>query len=127
MQSATSSAKSTTIFDARIPQKVAQIVLPTDNTALSTRSGTVPASKPMKANASTTEFSTVHQVQKHQTSQGKSAPSALMHIKQSARHHPVAALLQQYVTPGCPVDCGPQWTESHIHAALQRGPHVSAK
>ena len=43
-----------------------------------------------------------------------------------AMNHPTALLLKHYTTQGCSVDCGPDWTTEHIHALLQRGPHVSA-
>jgi hypothetical protein len=44
-----------------------------------------------------------------------------------ALHHRAANLLNSYSINGCPTDCGPPWTHQHILAALQRGPHISAK
>ena len=41
--------------------------------------------------------------------------------------HDAIPLLNAYAKDGCPTDCGPDWTEAHIVAALKRGPHVSAK
>ena len=40
--------------------------------------------------------------------------------------HDAAELLHHYATKGCPVACGEDWTQTHIEAALQRGPHQSA-
>ena len=42
-----------------------------------------------------------------------------------AQKHPAAALLDAY-SDGCPTNCGPDWTQEHIEAALRRGPHPSA-
>ena len=41
--------------------------------------------------------------------------------------HDAIPLLRSYADNGCPVNCGPDWTEEHILAALKRGPHISAK
>ena len=40
--------------------------------------------------------------------------------------HDAAPLLDSYSRVGCPTDCGPQWTASHILAAIKRGAHPSA-
>ena len=40
--------------------------------------------------------------------------------------HDAIPLLQSYASGGCPVDCGPDWSEEHILAMLARGPHRSA-
>eukprot|EP00957_Ditylum_brightwellii_P152173 11585689-Ditylum_brightwellii.AAC.1 len=40
--------------------------------------------------------------------------------------HPAAPLLAQYALEGCPVDCGEDWIQAHIEAAIQHGPHKSA-
>jgi len=45
----------------------------------------------------------------------------------SIQHHPAFASLWKYATEGCPVDCGPSWEKEHLEAAIQRGPHISAK
>ena len=44
-----------------------------------------------------------------------------------ATTHPAYKLLQSYADNGCPVDCGPPWSQEHILLMLKRGPHVSAK
>ena len=41
--------------------------------------------------------------------------------------HDAAELLHHYATHGCPVDCGKDWDQAHIEAALRRGPHQSSK
>ena len=41
--------------------------------------------------------------------------------------HAAIPLLQQYAMNGCPVDCGPDWTQEKILLLLQRGPHQSAR
>ena len=43
-----------------------------------------------------------------------------------ALHHPVAELLLQYATQGCPTNTGRPWTVMRMEAAVMRGPHVSA-
>jgi len=45
----------------------------------------------------------------------------------SIKNHPAYDTLLQYATAGCPVDCGPPWTHEHLVAAVNRGPHLSAK
>jgi len=42
-------------------------------------------------------------------------------------HHPAFDMLFKYATEGCPVDCGESWSREHLEAAIQRGPHISAK
>jgi len=32
-----------------------------------------------------------------------------------------------YATEGCPVDCGESWTSKQQEAAIQQGPHLTAK
>ena len=44
-----------------------------------------------------------------------------------AMSHPAASLLDDYSTQGCPVDCGPDWNQEQILAALAYGSHPSAK
>ena len=50
----------------------------------------------------------------------------LMWPRGIANLHPAAPLLHQYSNYGCPVDCGANWTNEQIIAAIQRGPHISA-
>jgi len=45
----------------------------------------------------------------------------------SIRHHPAFPLLFKYATEGCPVNCGEPWTREHLEAAINRGPHISAR
>jgi len=42
-------------------------------------------------------------------------------------HHPAYATLFRYTTEGCPVNCGEPWSREHLEAAIQQGPHISAK
>ena len=49
----------------------------------------------------------------------------LVRLTSFAKHHPAAALLDAY-SNGCPTNCGPNWSQEHIEAALRRGPHPSA-
>ena len=51
----------------------------------------------------------------------------LMWPRGIANLHPASPLLHQYSIDGCPVDCGTNWTQQQIEAAIQRGPHISAK
>jgi hypothetical protein len=51
----------------------------------------------------------------------------LMWPRGIANLHPASKLLHQYSIDGCPVDCGTNWTQQQIEAAIQRGPHISAK
>ena len=44
-----------------------------------------------------------------------------------ALRHPAAGLLLDYASNGCPVDCGRDWSQEEILAALRRGPHPSAR
>ena len=46
--------------------------------------------------------------------------------RDEARQHAAQRLLDFYATDGCPTDCGPDWTKSHIEAAILKGPHSSA-
>ena len=41
-------------------------------------------------------------------------------------YHPAYETLQKYVTVGCPVKTGRNYTKEKIHAAVMRGPHESA-
>ena len=43
-----------------------------------------------------------------------------------ALNHPVAPLLQEYATHGCPVFPGTPWSLTQMQAAIDCGPHVSA-
>ena len=63
----------------------------------------------------------------HQGVKEEIGKRTLMHPRTYAKDHPAAAMLRDYATQGCPVDCGPDWTEDQIVALLERGPHVSAK
>ena len=40
--------------------------------------------------------------------------------------HPVYEKMLEYVTGGCPVKTGRNWTKEEIHDAVARGAHVSA-
>jgi hypothetical protein len=51
----------------------------------------------------------------------------LMWPRGPALLHSASSRLNMYSTDGCPVDCGPAWTTTHIIAALKRGAHPSAK
>ena len=44
-----------------------------------------------------------------------------------ALEHPASAMLDDYSRRGCPVDCGPDWDEEQLIAALEYGAHPSAK
>ena len=44
-----------------------------------------------------------------------------------ALEHPAAPLLEDYATKGCPVNCGPDWTQAQVEAALRYGSHPSAQ
>ena len=44
-----------------------------------------------------------------------------------ALHHPAADHLLEYATKGCPSLTGQPWTVEQMQAAVDRGPHVSAK
>ena len=46
--------------------------------------------------------------------------------KNLALDHPAAGKLLKYATGGCPANTGKPWTKEMIHAAVERGPHVSA-
>jgi len=50
-----------------------------------------------------------------------------MRLDESIRQHPAFNALYRYAAKGCPVECGPSWTKEHLEAAIQRGPHISAK
>ena len=45
--------------------------------------------------------------------------------RNKALRHPAAAVLLQYATDGCPLDCGLDWTLAQMEAAIQKGPHQS--
>ena len=55
---------------------------------------------------------------------GKS-PS-LVTPRNEALLHAAAKLIDAYSKNGCPADCGPDWTQEHVEAALLKGPHSSA-
>jgi len=44
-----------------------------------------------------------------------------------ALHHPAASTLLRYATRGCPVLSGKPWTREAMQAAIDRGPHISAR
>ena len=44
-----------------------------------------------------------------------------------ANCHPAAKMLKEYSTHGCPIQCGPNWSQHQLIAALKREPHISAK
>ena len=44
-----------------------------------------------------------------------------------ATRHPAFQTLQQYATKGCPAKTGRHWTKEEIHAAVERGNHISAR
>jgi len=50
-----------------------------------------------------------------------------MQLDESIRHHPAFDALFCYATKGCPVDCGPSWSQEHLEAAVLHGPHILAK
>ena len=43
-----------------------------------------------------------------------------------ARAHKFGPTLQDYAVNGVPVDCGADWDQDKIEAAIRRGPHQSA-
>jgi hypothetical protein len=43
-----------------------------------------------------------------------------------ALHHPVANLLKEWATYGCPTKTGKAWSKSQMQEAVDRGPHCSA-
>jgi hypothetical protein len=51
---------------------------------------------------------------------GEMCPSGL------ALFHPVAELLEEWATYGCPTQMGQPWTQELMQAAVDRGPHCSA-
>ena len=55
---------------------------------------------------------------------GKS--TSLVQPRKQALAHPAASLIDAYAKNGCPVDCGPDWSQEHLEAAIRRGPHPSA-
>ena len=56
----------------------------------------------------------------------KDAIGKTMLPRSYALTHPAAPMLKKWALHGCPVDCGPNWPEEHIIAALQKGPHISS-
>ena len=52
---------------------------------------------------------------------------SLMRPRTYALQHPAAPLLLTYDDKGCPVDCGEDWSEERIRAAILHGPHKSAR
>ena len=46
--------------------------------------------------------------------------------RKEALTHKAAPLIQSYATDGCPANCGPNWKQEHIEAAILKGPHSSA-
>jgi len=57
----------------------------------------------------------------------KPVPHHHMMPAPSIKHHPAFEMLLDYASAGCPIDCGPDWSTEHITAAIERGPHLSAK
>ena len=53
--------------------------------------------------------------------------TGLMWPSSYAKSHPAAPLLDSFASQGCPVDCGPDWTEEQLIEALKYGSHPSAK
>jgi hypothetical protein len=51
----------------------------------------------------------------------------LMWPRSYAEFHRATPLLNSYAIDGCPVQCGPDWSEEKILKLLRRGPHRSAK
>ena len=41
--------------------------------------------------------------------------------------HPAGPTLLEYATKGCPVDCGPKWSQERIEKAIAEGPSKSAR
>jgi hypothetical protein len=50
----------------------------------------------------------------------------LMQPRFQALEHAAAPLLLNYATNGCPVDCGPDWTQTQVEDLINRGSHKSA-
>lgn len=50
-----------------------------------------------------------------------------MYPRGPAMKHEAAPLLNYWAEHGCPVDCGEDWSDEWIEAAIRRGPHISAK
>ncbi len=44
-----------------------------------------------------------------------------------ALEHPAADLLEEYAQHGCPTQTGKPWLRDQIEAAIEQGPHVSAR
>ena len=53
--------------------------------------------------------------------------SGLMWPRTFSLSHPAADMLHKWATNGCPADCGPDWSDDQIIAALKRGAHPSAQ
>ena len=53
--------------------------------------------------------------------------SGLMWPRTHSANHPAADMLTKWATDGCPTDCGPDWSEDQVIAALKRGAHPSAR
>ena len=51
---------------------------------------------------------------------------SLMRPQDVAQAHTFGPTLQEWAVNGVPVDCGQQWSEASIRAAVHRGPHASA-
>lgn len=51
---------------------------------------------------------------------------SLVTPQKEALLHAAAKLNDAYAKNGCPADCGPDWTQEHVEAALLKGPHLSA-
>ena len=60
------------------------------------------------------------------TSAQRKSPPLTLQPTQVAQAHAAYPLLLNYAKNGCPVDCGPPWSQEHITAAVERGNHPSA-
>jgi hypothetical protein len=54
-------------------------------------------------------------------------PAAPAHTPIEVLTHPAGPDLLRYAVDGCPVDCGEQWTQQRIEAAIAKGAHASAE
>ena len=50
----------------------------------------------------------------------------LLSLRWRANSHPVAVLLSEHATNGCPVSVGRNWMAAELKAAAKRGPHIPA-
>ena len=71
--------------------------------------------------------STIHPLTPAQGTSKAISFIGLMCPNAAAMKHPAAAMLREFATKGCPVDCGPPWAHQVIRLAITKGPHPSAK